>query len=70
MCYLPGGEMEDQYLAYTITARYEDYRDGQKEWLTYITIAGGDEYYLRCFTDGTICLSGIGEFDGWYEFWQ
>lgn len=70
MCYLPGGEMEEQYLAYTITARYEDYRDGQKEWLTYITIAGVDEYYLRCFTDGTICLSGIGEFDGWYEFWQ
>lgn len=70
MCYLPGGEMEDQYLAYTITARYEDYRDGQKEWMTYITIAGVDEYYLRCFTDGTICLSGIGEFDGWYEFWQ
>lgn len=67
--YCWGGNIEDDYLNYSITARYEIYRDDQKAWLTFITI-GGEEYYLRCFENGKFniaCTSGIGRLDGWYE---
>lgn len=67
ICY--GGEIQDDYFDYSITARYEVYRDNQKEWLTFITI-NGTEYYLRYFTNGNIDLSGDGEFDGWYNMVQ
>ena len=61
-----GGEIEDRYTSYSISSRYEVYRDDQKEWLTFVTI-DGVEYYLRCFTDGSMNLAGNGEFDGWYD---
>lgn len=67
ICY--GGEIQDDYFDYSITARYEVYKDNQKEWLTFITI-NGTEYYLRYFTNGNIDLSGDGEFDGWYNMVQ
>ena len=67
ICY--GGEILDDYFDYSITARYELYRDDQKEWLTYITI-NGVEYYLRCLTGGNIDLAGDGEFSGWYNMVQ
>lgn len=67
ICY--GGEILDDYFDYSITARYEVYKDNQKEWLTFITI-NGTEYYLRYFTNGNIDLSGDGEFDGWYNMVQ
>lgn len=63
ICY--GGEILDDYFNYSITARYEENKDAMS-WLKYITI-NGVEYYLRCFTDGSIHLSGAGEFDGWYD---
>lgn len=63
ICY--GGEILDDYFNYSITARYEENKDAMS-WLKYITI-NGVEYYLRCFTDGSINLSGAGEFDGWYD---
>lgn len=63
ICY--GGEILDDYFNYSITARYEENKDAMS-WLKYITISGV-EYYLRCFTDGSIHLSGAGEFDGWYD---
>ena len=63
VCY--GGEILDDYFNYSITARYEENKDAMS-WLKYITI-NGVEYYLRCFTDGSIHLSGAGEFDGWYD---
>lgn len=52
--------------AYDFTARYEIYKDDIYEWLVYVNIAGV-EYYFRYFNNGTINLSGAGEFDGWYE---
>mgnify|MGYP001625195160 CR=1 FL=1 len=63
ICY--GGEIQDDYFNYSITARYEENKD-EMSWLKYITI-NGVEYYLRCFNDGSINLSGPGEFDGWYD---
>lgn len=63
ICY--GGEIQDDYFNYSITARYEENK-GEMSWLKYITI-NGVEYYLRCFNDGSINLSGPGEFDGWYD---
>ena len=63
ICY--GGEILDDYFNYSITARYEENKEAMS-WLKYITI-NGVEYYLRCFTDGSIHLSGAGEFDGWYD---
>lgn len=63
ICY--GGEILDDYFNYSITARYEENKDAMS-WLKYITI-NGVEYYLRYFTDGSINLSGAGEFDGWYD---
>lgn len=70
--YYWGGERSADYFNYSITARYEVYRDDQKEWLTFITI-DGEEYYLRYFTDGSLNLSsmsGYGLLDGWYEMYQ
>lgn len=70
--YLWGGEMQDEYLNYSISARYEVYKDNQKEWLTFIII-DGEEYQIRCFEGGTIDLAsttGYGRFDGWYEMIQ
>lgn len=52
--------------AYDFTARYEIYKDDIYEWMVYVNIAGV-EYYFRYFNNGTINLSGAGEFDGWYE---
>lgn len=63
VCY--GGEILDDYFDYSITARYEENK-GEMSWLKYINI-NGVEYYLRCFTDGSINLSGPGDFDGWYD---
>lgn len=63
ICY--GGEILDDYFDYSITARYEENK-GEMSWLKYINI-NGVEYYLRCFTDGSINLSGPGDFDGWYD---
>lgn len=59
-------EFINKYASYSVTARYEVYRDDQKEWLTYVNIEGV-EYYLRYFADGSINLAGYGEFDGWYD---
>ena len=70
--YCWGGDIEDDYFNYSITARYEDYKDDLKEWLTFLTI-DGEEYYLRIFTDGSInigSMSGYGELDGWYELYE
>lgn len=65
-----GGEIPEDYYSYSITARYEVYKDDQKEWLTFITI-DGEEYYLRMFTDGTINISSnSGMLDGWYELYN
>lgn len=65
-----GGEILDEYFDYSVSARYEAYRiDGEKSWLTYITI-GGEEYFLRCFDNGTMNLSSESEsgvLDAWYE---
>ena len=59
-------EFVNKYASYSITARYEVYRDDQKAWLTFINIEGV-EYYLRYFEGGSINLAGYGEFDGWYD---
>lgn len=70
--YCWGGNIEDDYFNYSISARYEDYKDDLKEWLTFLTI-DGEEYYLRTFTNGSINLgstSGYGELDGWYELYE
>ena len=69
--YCWGGEIMDDYFNYSITSRYEVYKDDLKEWLTFITI-DGEEYYLRYFTNGSINLgsmSGNGLLDGWYEMY-
>ena len=70
--YCWGGNIEDDYFNYSISARYEDYKDDLKEWLTFLTI-DGEEYYLRTFTNGSINIgstSGYGELDGWYELYE
>ena len=59
-------EFVNKYASYSITARYEVYRDDQKAWLAFINIEGV-EYYLRYFEGGSINLAGYGEFDGWYD---
>ncbi len=70
--YCWGGNIEDDYFNYSISSRYEDYKDDLKEWLTFLTI-DGEEYYLRTFTNGSINIgstSGYGELDGWYELYE
>lgn len=70
--YCWGGNIEDDYFNYSISARYEDYKDDLKEWLTFLTI-DGEEYYLRTFTNGSINIgstSGYGELDGCYELYE
>lgn len=62
----PGGEISDEYANYSITSRYDIYKFGEKAWLQFITI-DGDEYYLRCFDNGSINLAGDGDLDGWYN---
>lgn len=64
--YIFGGEQADEYLSYSISSRYEIYKDNQKEWLTFITI-DEIEYCLRIFSNGTMDLAGEGPLDGWYE---
>lgn len=69
--YYWGGEIPEDYYNYSITARYEVYKDDLKDWLLFITI-DGEEYYLRYFTNGLIDLtsmSGNGLLDGWYEMY-
>ena len=70
--YYWGGEIPEDYYNYSITARYEVYKDDLKDWLLFITI-DGEEYYLRYFTNGLIDLtsmSGNGLLDGWYEMYS
>ena len=70
--YCWGGYIEDDYFNYSITARYEVYKDDLKDWLTFLTI-DGEEYYLRTFTNGSFnigSMSGYGELDGWYELYE
>jgi len=70
--YCWGGYIEDDYFNYSITARYEVYKDDLKDWLTFLTI-DGEEYYLRTFTNGSFNIgstSGYGELDGWYELYE
>lgn len=67
-----GGNIEDDYFNYSISARYEVYKDDLEEWLTFLTI-DGEEYYLRTFTNGTFNIastSGYGDLDGWYELYD
>lgn len=69
--YCWGGNIPDDYYNYSITARYEVYKDDLKEWMTFITI-DGEEYYLRYFTNGTFelsSMSGSGKLEGWYEIY-
>lgn len=56
----------DRYCTYSVSARYEIYKDDIYEYMVYITI-DGVEYYMRYFTDGSMDLTGDGEFQGWYE---
>ena len=70
--YCWGGYIEDDYFNYSITARYEVYKDDLKDWLTFLTI-DGEEYYLRTSTNGSFnigSMSGYGELDGWYELYE
>ena len=48
------------------TARYDIYKDGVYAWLVFLNVEGVD-YYIRYFTNDTICLAGDGELDGWYD---
>lgn len=61
-----GGEQENKFFNYTVTARYEVYRYGEKKWCP-IVIVDGTEYYFTDYVNGSIDLSGDGELDGYYD---
>ena len=61
-----GGEQENKFFNYTVTARYEEYRYGEKKWCP-IVIVDGTEYYFTDYGSGSIDLSGDGELDGYYD---
>lgn len=64
--YYGSDPLMNKYCTYSISARYENYKDDKYAYIVYITIEGV-EYYMRYFNNGSIDLTGDGEFEGWYD---